>query len=291
MDQIRLIRPSRVRCPALRPQAGDLEGDSAECCNQAADGVPSALWPMGSHSPPAVWLRVKPVDQCILLIEDDTNLARLIEVSLRREGYRVLLAEDGVLGLETAEREHPDLVILDIMLPGLDGWEVCRRLKAASDIPVLMLTARVTEDDVLKGFSCGADDYLRKPFSLAELRARVASLLRRAGSAASGAGSEPKVLTNLDLVLDTTRHEVHKQGRPLGLTPKEYRLLAYFLRHPGRLLSYEELLTQVWGPEHKDQSVYLRVYVRYLRQKLGDDPSRPTYITNVRGEGYRFREP
>lgn len=231
------------------------------------------------------------MDQCLLLIEDDTNLARLIEVSLSREGYRVLVAGDGTLGLEMAEREQPDLVILDIMLPGLDGWDVCRRLNAASDIPVLMLTARVTEDDVLMGFSCGADDYLRKPFSLAELRARVASLLRRAGSAASGAPSEPKVLTNLDLVLDTTRHEVQKQGRPLGLTPKEYRLLAYFLRNPGRLLSYEELLTQVWGPEHKDQSVYLRVYVRYLRQKLGDDPSRPTYITNVRGEGYRFREP
>lgn len=229
------------------------------------------------------------MDQRILLIEDDANLARLIGLSLGREGYQVAAKGDGTLGLEAAEAELPDLVILDIMLPGLDGWEVCRRLKATSDVPVLMLTARVTEDDVLKGFSCGADDYLRKPFSLAELKARVASLLRRSGGAR--AHRETQVVTNLDLVLDTTRHQVQQRGQPLGLTPKEYRLLSYFLRNPGRLLSYEELLTQVWGPEHKDQSVYLRVYVRYLRQKLGDDPNHPTYITNVRGEGYRFREP
>ncbi|MGI6208645.1 MAG: response regulator transcription factor [Anaerolineae bacterium] len=230
------------------------------------------------------------MDQRILLIEDDAHLARLIGLALGKEGYQVTIQGNGTLGLETAEKEQPDLVVLDIMLPGLDGWEVCRRIKASSNIPVLILTARVTEDDVLKGFSCGADDYLRKPFSLAELRARIASLLRRSATPERSA-REPSVLTNLDLVLDVTRHQVHKRGQPLGLTPKEYRLLSYFLRNPGRLLTYEELLTQVWGPEHKDQSVYLRVYVRYLRQKLGDDPNHPTYITNVRGEGYRFREP
>ncbi|NPV09043.1 MAG: response regulator transcription factor [Anaerolineae bacterium] len=225
----------------------------------------------------------------VLLIEDDEHLAKVVEITLSREGFEVFTARDGDLGLRRAYEQHPDLVILDVMLPGLDGWEVCRRLKQMSNTPVLMLTARATEEDVLQGFDSGADDYVRKPFSLAELAARVKALLKRA-ELYGATSTQGNVLHNGDLQVDLARHQVTKGGVPVELTPLEFRLLSYFLQNPGRLLTHSELLTHVWGPEFSDEDQYLRLYVSYLRQKLQDDSANPSYIFNVRGEGYRFRE-
>ena len=225
----------------------------------------------------------------VLIIEDDQPLAKVIGVDLEREGYEVLVAGNGTDGLKGAYENHPGLVILDIMMPRLDGWEVCRRLKEMAATPVLMLTARVTEADVLKGFEAGADDYLRKPFSLAELNARVKALLKRVEVTAVNS-PRPSLVRNRDLELDLARHRVTLKGRPLELTPTEFRLLSHFMQNPGRLLSHSDLLTHVWGAEYAEEAQYLRLYIRYLRQKLQDDSTEPTYIFNVRGEGYRFRE-
>ena len=227
----------------------------------------------------------------VLIIEDDEPLARAVGLSLRKEGYEVILARNGAEGLRCAYEQHPDLVILDIMLPGLDGWTICQRLREMVSIPVLMLTARVTEADVLKGFEAGADDYLRKPFSLAELNARVRALLKRSDSAGSPSSSGPGVLRNGELELDLSSRRVSLRGQPLEVTPTEFRLLSYFMQNPGKLLTHDELLTEVWGREFADEHQYLRLYIRYLRQKLGDDAENPTYIANVRGQGYRFGEP
>jgi|LSQX01.1.fsa_nt_gb DNA-binding response OmpR family regulator len=225
----------------------------------------------------------------VLLIEDDEHLSRAVDITLSREGFEVTTARDGDVGLRRAYEQQPDLVILDVMLPGLDGWEVCRRLKQMANTPVLMVTARATEEDVLQGFHCGADDYVRKPFSLAELVARVKALLKRADTYGSFT-PQGNVLRNGDLEVDLARHQVTKNGSLVNLTPLEFRLLSYFLQNPGRLLTHGELLTHVWGPEFSGEDQYLRLYVSYLRQKLEDDSANPRYIFNIRGEGYRFRE-
>jgi DNA-binding response OmpR family regulator len=225
----------------------------------------------------------------VLLIEDDEHLSRAVDITLSREGFEVTTARDGDVGLRRAYEQQPDLVILDVMLPGLDGWEVCWRLKQMANTPVLMVTARATEEDVLQGFHCGADDYVRKPFSLAELVARVKALLKRADTYGSFT-PQGNVLRNGDLEVDLARHQVTKNGSLVNLTPLEFRLLSYFLQNPGRLLTHGELLTHVWGPEFSGEDQYLRLYVSYLRQKLEDDSANPRYIFNIRGEGYRFRE-
>jgi DNA-binding response OmpR family regulator len=224
----------------------------------------------------------------VLVIDDDEPLGRVVGLSLQKEGFDVLLAGNGADGLKTAYENHPHLVILDVMMPRLDGWEVCRRLKEMATVPVLMLTARVAEGDVLKGFECGADDYLRKPFSLAELNARVKALLKP--TRAIPDISKATVLKNKELELDLARHRVTLRGKSLDLTPTEFRLLSYFMQNPGKTLSHSELLTHVWGAEYAEEDQYLRLYIRYLRQKLEDDPNNPTYVFNVRGKGYRFRE-
>ncbi|MHB0879068.1 MAG: response regulator transcription factor [Anaerolineae bacterium] len=223
----------------------------------------------------------------ILVVEDDQSLAKVIGISLEKEGYDVLLAGNGTDGLKAAYESHPSLVILDIMMPRLDGWEVCRRLKEMAATPVLMLTARVTEADVLKGFEAGADDYLRKPFSLAELNARVKALSR--GARLARRHSDPSVLRSGDLELDLPNHRTTLRGESIALTPTEFRLLAYMMQNQGRLLTHEDLLAQVWGDEFSGEHQYLRLYVRYLRRKLRDDATSPLYITSVRGQGYRFR--
>lgn len=224
----------------------------------------------------------------ILIIEDDEPLSKVIGLHLEKEGFEVLLARDGIDGLRAAYEHHPHLVILDILLPRLDGWEACRRLKEMANVPVLILTARVAEADVLKGFECGADDYVRKPFSLAELTARVKALLKPVRSAPT----DPRtiVLRNRDLELDLARHRVTLRGKALELTPTEFRLLSCFMQNPGKVLSHSELLSQVWGADYAEEDQYLRLYIRYLRRKLNDNPENPSYIFNVRGKGYRFRE-
>lgn len=224
----------------------------------------------------------------ILVIDDDEALSQMIGLSLKQEGYAVSFATDGLAGLKAAQDERPDVVILDIMMPRLDGWEVCRRLKETSTTPVIVLTARVTENDLLKSFECGADDHLRKPFSLSELKARVKALIRATSLARSR--QTATVLRNRELELDVAAHRASLAGKPIKLTPTEFRLLLCFMQNPGKLLSHAELLTNVWGPEYAEEDQYLRLYIRYLREKLQDDPSNPTFIFSVRGEGYRFRQ-
>ncbi|MBC7241791.1 MAG: response regulator transcription factor [Anaerolineae bacterium] len=228
----------------------------------------------------------------IAIIEDEQSLVEALEYNLRRAGYRTIAARDGYAGLEMVRRERPDLLILDLMLPGIDGLEICRQLRKDMHLPILILTARDEEVDKILGLELGADDYLTKPFSMRELIARVHALLRRAGlslpaSAAGGVGPA-QILQSGDLTIDLTRQEVRRGDTPLPLKPKEYDLLLYFFRHKGQALSREQILEQVWGWDYAGGSRTVDVHVRWLRRKIEPDPSHPTRIVTLRGTGYRF---
>lgn len=223
----------------------------------------------------------------ILLVDDEPPLAQLLTGYLRREGYEVLSAGDGPTGLELARSALPDVIILDIMLPGLDGVEVCRRLRQFSDAYVLMLTARTEEMDRIVGLSVGADDYVSKPFSPREVVARVKALLRRPrGESASETGLAPPQTLG-DLVIDRARYEVTRRGELVALTPREFQLLAVLAEYPGRVYTRQELLDRVWGDRAYDEHI-IEVYVANLRRKLADDSSQPRYLQTVRGVGYRM---
>jgi two-component system response regulator MprA len=217
----------------------------------------------------------------ILVVDDEPHIVDFITLGLRREGYEVAGAGDGYQALAVAEEWRPDVVILDLMLPGLDGLHVCRRLRARSATPILLLTARDEVADRVSGLDSGADDYLCKPFSFAELAARVRALLRRRGIE-SGA-----VLRCGDLSLDTATREVRRGQTPIALTVREYDLLVYFLRHPRQVLTRRQLLETVWGYDFEGDDNVVEVYVRYLRNKLGDNP--PQLLHTVRGVGYVLR--
>ena len=221
----------------------------------------------------------------MLVIDDDPTLAEVVERYLEREGFTVEVRADGEQGLDRALSWLPDLVVLDLMLPGLDGLEVCRRLRDVAPIPVVMLTARASEDDRVAGLELGADDYLPKPFSPRELTARVKAVLRRANGTVPTATSA--VLRAGDLELDPVAHEVRRDGEPLALTTKEFDLLAHFLRHPNRAFRREELLEAVWGWTYGDTAT-VTVHVRRLREKVELDPSDPRHLRTVWGVGYRF---
>jgi len=221
----------------------------------------------------------------VLVIDDDPTLAEVVERYLEREGFTVEVRADGEQGLERALSWLPDLVVLDLMLPGLDGLEVCRRLRDVAPIPVVMLTARASEDDRVAGLELGADDYLPKPFSPRELTARVKAVLRRANGTVPTATSA--VLRAGDLELDPVAHEVRRNDEPLALTTKEFDLLAHFLRHPNRAFRREELLEAVWGWTYGDTAT-VTVHVRRLREKVELDPSDPRHLRTVWGVGYRF---
>lgn len=222
--------------------------------------------------------------ELILVIEDETNIAQFLERGLIYEGYRVDVAYDGQSGLALARDNPPDLVILDWMLPGLDGLEVCRRLRAASEVPILMLTAKDAVPDRVTGLDSGADDYLVKPFSFDELLARVRALLRR-----SIPTSRPEILRFADLTLDTGTHRATRGDKAIDLTAKEYELLELFLRNPRQVLTRDVIFDRVWGYDFGGESNIIEVYVRYLRQKTeGTDDSR--LIHTVRGVGYVLRE-
>ena len=221
----------------------------------------------------------------VLVIDDDPTLAEVVERYLEREGFTVEVRADGEQGLDRALSWLPDLVVLDLMLPGLDGLEVCRRLRDVAPIPVVMLTARASEDDRVAGLELGADDYLPKPFSPRELTARVKAVLRRANGSVAAATSA--VLRAGDLELDPVAHEVRRDGEPLALTTKEFDLLAHFLRHPNRAFRREELLEAVWGWTYGDTAT-VTVHVRRLREKVELDPSDPRHLRTVWGVGYRF---
>jgi len=220
----------------------------------------------------------------ILIVEDEVRIAQFIERGLIYEGYRVNVARDGQSGLTLARDTPPDLVILDWMLPGLDGLEVCKRLRAASDVPILMLTAKSDINDRVIGLDAGADDYLVKPFAIDELMARVRALFRRATPA-----SRPEVLRFADLALDTGTHRAYRGERAIDLTAKEYELLELFLRNPKQVLTRDVIFDRVWGYDFGGESNIIEVYVRYLRQKMeADGESR--LIQTVRGVGYALRE-
>jgi len=220
----------------------------------------------------------------ILVIEDEARIAQFIERGLIYEGYRVNVARDGQTGLNIARDNPPDLVILDWMLPGLDGLEVCRRLRAASDVPILMLTAKDDVSDRVTALDTGADDYLVKPFSIDELMARVRALFRRAAPT-----SRPEILRFSDLTLDTGTHRAYRGEHAIDLTAKEYELLELFMRNPRQVLTRDVIFDRVWGYDFGGESNIIEVYVRYLRQKT-ESLNEPRLIHTVRGVGYVLRE-
>lgn len=220
----------------------------------------------------------------ILVIEDEARIAQFVERALIYEGYRVNVARDGQAGLAVARDTPPDLVILDWMLPGIDGLEVCKRLRTAGDVPILMLTAKDDIADRVKALDTGADDYLVKPFSVDELMARVRALFRR-----STPSSKPEVLTFGNLTLDTGTHRAHRGDRAIDLTAKEYELLELFMRNPRQVLTRDVIFDRVWGYDFGGESNIIEVYVRYLRQKT-ENENEARIIHTVRGVGYVLRE-
>jgi len=225
----------------------------------------------------------------VLVVDDEANLVELVQGYLERAGYAVETAADGESALAKARTTQPDLVVLDLMLPGMDGIEVCRRLRLFSDAYVLMLTARTEEVDKLVGLAVGADDYMTKPFSPRELVARTQAMLRRPrDSAGLPAGHTPSnLLRSGHLAIDIDHHEVTLRGQPVGLTAREFALLAALAAHPGRVFTRAQLLEQVWGAAFYDERV-VDVHVGNVRKKLDDDAAQPTYLATVRGVGYRF---
>jgi DNA-binding response OmpR family regulator len=230
------------------------------------------------------------VNQTILVIDDDQDLGRMVKVQLEKRGYRVVVASSGREGLQKACQVRPDLVILDIMMPGMNGWEVCRRLRELSSVPIIMLTVRNMEGDVVKGLETGADDYLTKPFSATELDARIQAVLRRSGYKNGQSNSRSSFYSNGHLSVDFDRRIVTVRGERVDLTPIEFKLLSCLVRNEGRVLPHRYLLTEVWGPDYADEVDYVKLYIRYLRLKLEDDPSDPVHILTEWGVGYRFSE-
>jgi DNA-binding response OmpR family regulator len=221
----------------------------------------------------------------VLVVDDEPTLVATLKYNLEREGYHVITAGDGESGLSAAREKRPDLIVLDLLLPVMDGLEVCRVLRREMTTPILMLTAKTEEIDKVVGLELGADDYVTKPFGMRELLARVRALLRRA-EAAPPAGAE--VLLAGDLQVDLRRMEATKGGRALTLKPKELDLLAFFLRNRGRAFTRDHLLNQVWGYDFAGDTRTVDVHIRWLRQKIEDRPARPSRLITVRGVGYRF---
>jgi DNA-binding response OmpR family regulator len=223
----------------------------------------------------------------ILVVDDDRKTADLIRLYLERDGYGVLMAYDGRQALDLVRQRQPDLIVLDLMLPAVDGMDVCRILRAESTIPIIMLTAKTTEEDKLLGLDLGADDYITKPFSPREVVARVRAVLRRAGATRDQGPSEVRFG---ELVVDFLSHEVRRGGVPLHLTPKEFKLLETLVREPGRAFSRLALLERVFGLDYEGLERTVDVHIMNLRKKIEPDPARPTYIQTVYGVGYKFAE-
>jgi two-component system, OmpR family, KDP operon response regulator KdpE len=226
----------------------------------------------------------------VLVVDDEPKLLNLVREVLSSTGYSVRTAESGVEVLDAVAEHLPDLVLLDVVLRGpMDGYQVARRLREFSQVPIILVTARGREQDVLTGFAAGADDYLCKPFSSRELLVRVRAVLRR--SAQHGNGKAESVLECGGIRIDQARRSVSAEGREVRLTPTEYHLLLELARQAGEVVLHEQLLTAVWGPEYEGDLDYLRAYVRYLRLKLEDDPSAPRWILTSPGQGYRLAVP
>jgi DNA-binding response OmpR family regulator len=228
------------------------------------------------------------LEEKILIVDDSPDLLRIVQLCLERENYQVFTASNGKEGLQRTYSLQPDLVILDVMMPGMDGWEVLTRLREMSDVPIMMLTAKGREVDIVRGLSLGADDYVTKPFGTAVLLARVLALLRL-----HMWPTTPRRTQYQDngLSINLDRHEVNVRNEPIDLTPTEFRLLSVLVQNAGKVVPHRVLLTQVWGEEYANEVHYLKLYIRYLRQKIEESPSNPRYILTEWGIGYRFREP
>jgi two-component system KDP operon response regulator KdpE len=222
----------------------------------------------------------------ILVVDDEPRMIQFIRMNLELEGYRLTQASNGLEALNKTRDELPDLVILDVMMPELDGFETLKLLREVSSVPVIMLTVKADEEDKVKGLGLGADDYVTKPFSPRELAQRVKAVLRRTETPAP----VEKSILRLDdyLQIDLNRRLVIAGGKEVKLRPTEYRLLYHFINNPGWVLTHEQLLSKVWGYEYREESQYLRLYITYLRQKIEPDPAHPRYILTERGVGYRF---
>jgi two-component system OmpR family response regulator len=227
-------------------------------------------------------------EDTVLVVEDDANLQETLKYNLRKEGYRVITAGDGEQALTAARRERPGLVILDIMLPGMNGFEVCRILRKEMTVPILMLTARADETDKIVGLEIGADDYMTKPFSLRELLARVRAMFRRTKMAEPSATGEQGTLKIGALEIDVARHRVSLSGTALELPPKEFDLLVFLARNKGLVFSREQLLEKVWGYDYAGDTRTVDVHIRWLRRKIENDPGHPTHLITVRGTGYKL---
>ena len=231
-----------------------------------------------------------PEPPTILLVDDEDAIQKLLTYPLERDGFRVVPARDGEEALERFGEENPDLVVLDIMLPRLDGLEVCKRLRARSTVPIIMLTARDDELDKVVGLELGADDYITKPFSIHEFRSRVRALLRRAKLPPYGGDDGDELISEGPLRIDAGRRSVELDGRSVQLTYVEFELLRTLASHPGRVFSRRMLLEELWGGSDYREPRTIDVHVRHLREKLERDPSEPEFIHTVRGVGYRFRQ-
>ena len=227
----------------------------------------------------------------ILIVDDDPPTVKWTSFLLRDEGYEVITADNGRVALELVERESPDLVILDVMMPQIDGLEACRRIRQTMDVPIIMLSAKGETADKVTGLGMGADDYLAKPFEPAELLARVKAVLRRTEAFSAFDDSQSRVAVG-EIRLDPVGNKVFLPGdKTVELTPIEFRLLHVLMRNAGRVLSHDYLLSSAWGYEYEGYSNQIAVYIRRLRTKLEDDPSNPKYLITVRGMGYRFEKP
>jgi DNA-binding response OmpR family regulator len=247
----------------------------------------------------------RPTTATVLLVDDEPALRDAVGYSLRREGYAVEVAEDGHRAIAAARAIRPDLIVLDVMLPGMDGLQVCRTIRGESTVPILLLSAKGEEVDRVVGLELGADDYLAKPFAMRELLARVRAMLRRSRMVSGGAadavptspgrvlgrssdGAMDRAVVAGDIVIDQARRIATQAGAPMTLKPKEFDLLFYLARHPGIVLSRDALLRQVWGYDYPIDTRTVDVHVRWLRQKIEVDPSQPRRVETVRGYGYRF---
>jgi len=225
------------------------------------------------------------VAQKILVVDDDETLLRFVSEYMTREGFLVLTADRGTQALRALYEQRPDIVVLDVMMPGMDGWEVCARVREMTDTPVVMLTAKTSEADKLRGFRLGVDDYITKPFSLAELAARIRAVLSRSAAQPEG---EAAVYQVGPLKIDLRRREVLRGAEPVAVTPTEFRLLSALAGRAGEAVSQEDLVTEVWGSLRQESSSALRRYIYFLRQKIEDDPDDPKHLMTVRGFGYRL---
>jgi two-component system KDP operon response regulator KdpE len=225
-------------------------------------------------------------DKLILVVDDEARMVNFMRMNLELEGARVASATNGKEALEQAREDMPDVMLLDIMMPEMDGFETLKRLRQFSQVPVLILTAKDEEEDRVRGLELGADDYISKPFSHRELVSRIRAVLRRHYAAPPIAQTLVKVDDRLQI--DFARREVLVEGQRVNLRPTEYRLLYHLVQNAGYVQTHQMLLTRVWGPEYRDESHYLRLYITYLRQKIEEDPASPKYILTERGVGYRF---